>query len=119
MLFRSEQRHLRDFARGLTLDDVKALEYGAREVELISPDMRFDRSDATLAANGRTFRVKGKGVRRKDGTNGDVLATVEVAVPQKLADEAREALERYAALTGDHDPRADLFTIADNARGAS
>ena len=70
-------------------------------------------------ANGRTFRVKGKGVRRKDGTNGDVLATVEVAVPQKLADEAREALERYAALTGDHDPRADLFTIADNARGAS
>ncbi len=29
--------------------------------------------------NGRTFRVRGKGVRRKDGTAGDMLVTVNVA----------------------------------------
>ena len=28
--------------------------------------------------NGRTFRVRGKGVRRKDGTAGALLVTVEV-----------------------------------------
>ena len=32
--------------------------------------------------NGRTFRVRGKGVRRTDGTNGDLLVTVHVQVPQ-------------------------------------
>jgi len=58
--------------------------------------------------SGRTFRVLGKGVRRKDGTTGDLLVTVEVAVPQKLSDEARTALERFAA-AAPHDPRAGLF----------
>ena len=33
--------------------------------------------------NGRTFRVRGKGVRRKDGTIGDMLVTVNVQVPAR------------------------------------
>jgi molecular chaperone DnaJ len=66
---------------------------------------------------GRTFRVRGKGIRRKDGTQGDLLASVEVAVPQKLSSEAREALEQYAQQTEDHDPRKDLFTMAAEAAG--
>jgi molecular chaperone DnaJ len=68
-------------------------------------------------SNGRTFRVRGKGIRRKDGTMGDLLATVEVAVPQKLSTEAREALEQYAEQTQDHDPRKDLFALATEASG--
>lgn len=63
-------------------------------------------------ANGRTLRVKGKGIRRKDGTNGDVLVSIEVAVPQKLSGEAREALEAFAQHTTDHDPRKDLHAMA-------
>jgi molecular chaperone DnaJ len=66
-------------------------------------------------ASGRTFRVRGKGIRRKDGTQGDLLAMVEVAVPQKLSSEAREALEQYAQCSDDHDPRKDLFTMASDA----
>ena len=62
--------------------------------------------------NGRTFRVRGKGIRRKDNTMGDLLATVEVAVPQNLSGEAKEALAQYAEATGDHDPRKDLFALA-------
>lgn len=58
--------------------------------------------------NGRTFRVRGKGIRRKDGTNGDVLVTVEVAVPQNLTGAARDALLSYGEQTADHDPRKDL-----------
>ena len=44
--------------------------------------------------NGRTFRVRGRGIARKDGT-GDLLVTVEVAVPQRVDGDAQEALEAY------------------------
>jgi len=66
-------------------------------------------------ANGRTFRVRGKGVRGKDGKNGDVLATVHVAVPQNMSSEAREALEKFAEATASEDPRKDLFTMSGGA----
>ena len=62
--------------------------------------------------NGRTFRVRGKGVPRKDGTVGDLLVTVEVAVPQKLSAEARKALETFASATAGEDPRARLLERA-------
>ena len=53
--------------------------------------------------SGRTFRVRGRGVPGK----GDLLATVEVAVPQKLSAAARKALEAFAAEAPD-DPREHL-----------
>jgi molecular chaperone DnaJ len=56
---------------------------------------------------GRTLRVRGKGVTRRDGTRGDLLLTVEVAVPQQISDEARTALETFAAASPT-DPRAHL-----------
>ena len=55
---------------------------------------------------GRTFRVKGRGVPAKGGP-GDLLVTVEVAVPTKLTDEQRAAVEALAAAT-DESPRAHL-----------
>jgi molecular chaperone DnaJ len=60
-------------------------------------------------ANGRTFRVRGRGVPRKDGTRGDLLVTVEVAVPTKLSGAARKAVESFRAATADEDPRAGLL----------
>jgi molecular chaperone DnaJ len=59
--------------------------------------------------SGRTLRVRGKGVRRPDGTRGDLLVTVTVAVPASLSPEARDALAAYAAATADEDPRATLL----------
>jgi molecular chaperone DnaJ len=56
--------------------------------------------------NGRTFRVKGRGVTTKKGT-GDLLATVEVAVPAKLSAAERKAVEALAA-ANDESPRAHL-----------
>jgi molecular chaperone DnaJ len=49
--------------------------------------------------SGRTLRVRGKGVVRRSGQAGDLLVTVEVAVPDKLSEQARAALESFAALT--------------------
>jgi molecular chaperone DnaJ len=59
--------------------------------------------------NGRTFRVRGKGVAKVDGSHGDLLATVEVQVPAVLEPAAREALEAYRAATAGKPLREGLF----------
>jgi len=43
--------------------------------------------------------------------------TVEVAVPQNMSDEAREALRAYADLTETEDPRKDLAAMAGGSSG--
>ncbi|WP_067973275.1 molecular chaperone DnaJ [Nocardiopsis trehalosi] len=58
--------------------------------------------------SGRTLRVRGKGATRRDGTTGDMLVTVEVAVPRDLNGDAREALEKFRAATAHEDPRHGL-----------
>jgi molecular chaperone DnaJ len=62
--------------------------------------------------NGQVFRVPGRGVRRKDGTLGALLATVEVVVPQDLNKKARSALEDLRIATADADPREELLRRA-------
>ena len=59
--------------------------------------------------NGRTFRVRGKGVRRSDGTQGDMLVKVDVQVPSELTDDARNALEKFREATIGADPRDELL----------
>jgi len=61
--------------------------------------------------NGRVLRVKGRGIAAKNHT-GDLLAKVSVAVPQRLSDKAREAVEVLRAEEADVDPRADVFARA-------
>ena len=59
--------------------------------------------------NGRTFRVRGKGARKTDGTMGDLLATVEVHVPAVLDKAARDAVEAYRAATAGSRCAPSLF----------
>ncbi|HWH34568.1 MAG TPA: molecular chaperone DnaJ [Acidimicrobiales bacterium] len=58
--------------------------------------------------SGRTLRIKGNGVP-SSGTSrpGDLLVTVEVAVPTKLSDAERKAVEELAAASSES-PRAHL-----------
>ncbi|MDR7251885.1 molecular chaperone DnaJ [Nocardioides sp. BE266] len=60
--------------------------------------------------NGRTFRVRGKGATRRDGTKGDLLATIEVQVPANLDPTAKEALEAYRTATAGKPLREGLFS---------
>jgi molecular chaperone DnaJ len=49
--------------------------------------------------SGRTFRVKGRGVPGgKKSATGDLLVSVEVAVPAELSEEQRAAVEELAAV---------------------
>ncbi|MEY2693968.1 MAG: hypothetical protein RL142_316 [Actinomycetota bacterium] len=61
--------------------------------------------------NGRVLRVKGKGVELAKGT-GDLLATVEIAVPSHLSEKAKKALEAFNELVPQEDPREDILSRA-------
>jgi molecular chaperone DnaJ len=62
--------------------------------------------------NGRTFRVRGKGARKSDGSHGDLLATIEVQVPSHLDGAARQAVEAYREATSAKPLRSNLFDQA-------
>jgi molecular chaperone DnaJ len=61
--------------------------------------------------NGRVLRVKGRGVVTAKG-EGDLLATVEIAVPAHVSDKAAKLLAEFDSQLPDEDPRADLLSKA-------
>ena len=61
--------------------------------------------------NGRTLRVKGRGIT-KGSTTGDLLVTVEVQVPQRVDGKALEALKSFAEETAAEDVRSDFVSKA-------
>ncbi len=61
--------------------------------------------------SGRTLRVRGRGVAAKAGT-GDLLVTVEVAVPTKLTAAQRKVIEELATLQADQSPRAAMEGVS-------
>lgn len=62
-------------------------------------------------SSGRRFRVKGQGVHSSKG-QGNLIVTVEVAVPADLDEASRKAVEDFAAATAGEDPRAKLMERA-------
>ncbi len=65
--------------------------------------------------HGKTFRIKGRGVPSAKGRDGDLLVTIEIAVPHKLPKAAREALEQYAEAVKSENPRDELLERAARA----
>ena len=61
--------------------------------------------------SGRTLRLKGRGVKTSKAT-GDMLIVLDVVIPQNLSDEAKKAVEEFAAATAAEDPREDLASKA-------
>ena len=56
--------------------------------------------------SGRTFRLKGKGLKAKSGT-GDLLATVRIVLPEKADDEFKELMKKWRDKKP-YDPREDM-----------
>jgi molecular chaperone DnaJ len=82
--------------------------FGA-EIEVPTPDggrVRLRVPAGTPA--GRTLRARGRGVKTTKKT-GDLLVTLQVAVPQRVDGRAKEALEAFAEATAGQSPRDDLF----------
>jgi molecular chaperone DnaJ len=64
--------------------------------------------------SGRVLRVKGRGVKTARG-QGDLLATVEIAVPSHLSSEAQRKLEEFVEALPEENPRDDLLARARNS----
>jgi molecular chaperone DnaJ len=62
-------------------------------------------------SNGRTLRVKGRGIA-KGSTTGDLLVTIQVQVPQRVNEKATEALKQFAEATAEEDVRSDFVKKA-------
>ena len=58
---------------------------------------------------GQTFRLRGKGVKKKGGAHGDHYYRVEITVPKTTAADVLEAADSIDAAYGE-DPRAKLNT---------
>jgi molecular chaperone DnaJ len=56
--------------------------------------------------SGTTFRIRGRGISR-NGHTGDLLVTVQVAVPKRLSKQERELVERLAQVSTES-PRSHL-----------
>lgn len=61
--------------------------------------------------NGRVLRIQGRGVDAGN-TRGDLLATVEIAVPSHLSEKAKKALQEFEEVMPKDDPREDLLQRA-------
>jgi molecular chaperone DnaJ len=66
---------------------------------------------------GKTLRVKGKGAPRASGGRGDLLARIDIEVPQKLSRREKELLEQFAT-EHKHSPRThfDQYSAEATAR---
>jgi molecular chaperone DnaJ len=92
--------------RNLTIDVPVTFAEAALGATIEVPTFDGDRVKLKLPPGtqaGRTFRVKGRGIKATRGT-GDLLVTVTVAVPTKLNPAQRKALEDFAA-ADDTSPR--------------
>ncbi len=96
----------------LTLDVPVTFAEASLGAEISIPTLKGAKVKLKVPANtpnGRTMRVRGKGVRKGDGSMGDLLVTLRVQVPDHLSDAAKQALLEYAQASGQEDPRAALF----------
>jgi DnaJ-class molecular chaperone len=56
--------------------------------------------------SGRTFRLKGKGLKSKSGS-GDLLASVRIVLPERPDDELKELMKQWRE-SKSYDPRGDM-----------
>jgi len=79
------------------------------EIEVPTPDGGRVRLKVPAGTpSGRTLRARGRGVKTTKKV-GDLLVTLQVAVPQRIDGKAKDALEAFEEATITESPRADLF----------
>lgn len=69
------------------------------KVDLVLPDGSIKLSVPAGSQSGGKLRVRGRGLPKKGGDRGDVLAEIRVVVPTTLSDSEREVFEKLASVS--------------------
>lgn len=80
------------------------------------PTLDGERVKVKVPANtpsGRVLRVRDRGISAK-GKKGDLLATILIVTPETVTDQAKSAIESFAAAIGTDNPRDALYGKADS-----
>lgn len=77
------------------------------KIDVPTPQGTISLSIPPGTSSGKRLRVKGHGVRPKNGEPGDLFAEIQIVLPNDLTEEERQ---RLAAITGNRpaNPRAEL-----------
>ena len=95
----------------LTLDVPVTIGEASLGAEIAVPTLQGPSVKLRLPAgtsNGAKMRVRGKGIRKSDGSMGDLIVTIDVQVPDHLTDEAKAALKAFNEASNQANPRAGL-----------
>lgn len=76
------------------------------KVRVLTLDGAVELAIPAGTSSGRTFRLKGKGLKAKSGA-GDLLATVRIVLPERVDDEFKELMKKWRDKKP-YDPREDL-----------
>ena len=49
------------------------------------------------SSGGKRLRLKGQGVRQRDGSAGDLLVSLQIQVPHEIDEESKELIEKFDA----------------------
>jgi molecular chaperone DnaJ len=88
----------------------EALRGGTIEVPTLNGTKKIKVAPGTK--HGTIQRLRGEGPPRKSGGHGDIRYRLEIAMPEELSDEQREAVDKLAETLNGGDPRAELLRRA-------
>jgi curved DNA-binding protein len=80
---------------------------GGAKIDVPTPWGTIALSIPPATSSGKRLRVKGHGVRPKNGEPGDLFAEIQIVLPDELSEEDRRTLAEVSARHPQH-PRAEL-----------
>ncbi len=94
----SEHPHFRRKGQNLELTLPVTLPEAAlgAKVDVPTPTATVALSIPPGSSSGRRLRLKGQGVRGRDGTAGDLIVILQIELPKSMDDESKKLIEQFA-----------------------
>ncbi|TWU59818.1 Chaperone protein DnaJ [Rubripirellula tenax] len=95
----SDHPHFRRIGRNLEVTvPISASEaiLGAK-IDVPTPDKPVTMSVPPGTSSGKRMRLKGQGVKQRDGSAGDLVVVLQVHVPESIDDESKELIRQFEA----------------------
>ncbi|MFK8114260.1 MAG: DnaJ C-terminal domain-containing protein [Rubripirellula sp.] len=66
------------------------------KIDVPTPTNTITMTIPPCSSSGRRLRVKGQGVRDKDGAAGDLIVVLEIVMPESIDEESTDLIEKFA-----------------------